>query len=159
MSKGVDFSSILNKRVEDIESPKPLPPGTYRGIIASVPTEGRPFNRKNEDGSTTEVPTLEVPIAIQEPTAGVDEDLLAKAGLRRRDGKPREVSMRYFVEEESLYKLKTLIKSCGVEAETLGEGLKSLAGAEVLVDLAVQIDQKDPEQQYQRVQRVVGTAG
>ena len=154
----VDFSDILNKRVEDIESPKPLPPGTYRGMITAPPAMDE-FERKEENGSTTKIPVAVLSIAIQEPTDGVDEDLLAQAGgVRARNGKPKEVQMRYYLEEESLHRVKKLLRSCGIEAASLGEGFQELAGREVLVDLQVQPGRNDPDETYQRVVKVVGTA-
>lgn len=154
----VNFDNILNKRMEDIESPQPMPAGTYRGIISAPPSQDE-FERTNEDGSKTKVGVLVLSVAIQEATAGVDEELLAKAGgTRRRDGKPKEVQMRYYLEEDNLHRIKKLLKSCGINVPSLGAGLVELPGREVLVDLQVQQGKNDPDEFYQRVQRVVGTA-
>jgi hypothetical protein len=35
----VDFASILNKKPEDVEEPKPYPVGTYLGAISSMPEQ------------------------------------------------------------------------------------------------------------------------
>jgi hypothetical protein len=152
---GVNFDSILDKKVEDIEAPPALPSGTYRGVISGPPSEEKPF----EDPNTGEtVPVYSISFAYLEPMGGVDIDLLNKAGgLHRKDGKPKEGRMKYYAREDELHKIKKLLKSCGVNAPTLRAGFLELAGKEVLADVAAVQSQNDPDEWFNRVNRLVGT--
>lgn len=157
---GVNFDSILDKSIDDIEAPQPVPAGTYRGVIAGVPQEDSFTGKDEKTGEERTVPLFIIPISLLEATDGVDMDLLDKAGgLRRKDGKPREVRLRMYAAEEDLYKLKKLYKSCGIDASSIRAGNLELPGKEVLVDVQTQQSQKDPEEWFNRAVKAVGTAG
>lgn len=156
---GVNFDDILDKSVDDIESPQPVPAGTYLARIAGPPT-GDTFKGKDEKtGEEVLIPVYDIPIALLEPTDGVDLELLEKAGgLQRRDGKPKELKARYYAREDELHKVKKLLKSCGITGTTLREGFLQLPGCEVLVDVATIQSKNDSEEWFNRINRVVGTA-
>lgn len=153
----VDLSNLLNKRVDDIESPKPVPAGTYIGVIAGAPDLSKSFKKRDEKtGSETEIQLAEVEINLTEAGPDVDEDLLNSAGgLRRKDGKPKSVRMTYFLEEEELHRIKKLGKDLGIAAETLGGIFEEMQGKDVRVQIIVQPDKNDPEIQYNRVKKVI----
>lgn len=153
-TSGVNFDSILDKKVEDIESPRPLPNGTYRAVISGPPQEDKYEDRENSEI----VPVFIVPIAYVEASAGVDYDLLNKAGgLKRRDGKPKEGKMKYYGRDDDLHKIKKLLKSCGISAPTLRDGFKELPGKEVLADVVAIQSKDDNDDWFNRVTKMVGT--
>lgn len=160
MAKGVDFSDILNKRVEDIESPKPLPIGEYIGIIQAPPSDVSFDTTDKETGAPRHVPACRIKVGLMEATDTVDEAALAAAkGLRRNDGKPKEVEITYYLEEENLHKLKKLASTCGISGETLREIFEQLPGKQVKVSVGLRPDRNDPDVFYNQVNKMVGLEG
>lgn len=159
MSKGVDMSSILDKRIEDIEAPKPVPVGTYLGTILSVPEDATFEKTDEKTGEKVKVPACRVKVGLREMKEGDEEALAAAGGLSRRDGKPKEVQMTYYLEEDNLHKLKKLGETCGIKSPTLGGIFEELPGSEVLVSIGLRADRQDDTIFYNQVNKMVGTAG
>lgn len=160
MAKGVDFSNILNKRVEDIEMPQPLPAGTYLGTILSVPEDASFDTTDKETGAPRHVPACRIRVGITAATDDVDQDALARAkGIQRADGKPKEVQATYYLEEDSLHKVKKLAQSMGLQGTSLGEIFQAMPGCEVKVSVGLRPDRQDDTIFYNQVNKMVGLAG
>lgn len=152
-----DFRAALNKRREDIEDPKLLPPGTYGGII-------RGFEMGESKQKKT--PFVRFSYTISEMLEG-DQDLLAQAGgLQKKDGTARVLDRDdYYLTEGAEARLRNLIDSCiGTEWTNLGEGIEALKGQSVIISLAHRAGEtkpdanpSDPVPMYYDITKVVGT--
>lgn len=70
----VDFTSILQKKVEDVEKPKPRPVGTYRGVIQGM------FKQKTVKVQGEDRGILSFNVKLQMPHEDVDTEALSEAG-------------------------------------------------------------------------------
>lgn len=70
----VDFTSILSKRVADVEKPKPRPTGNYRGVCVGMPTQ-KEVKVQGEDRAI-----ISFKIKLQLPLDDVDQSKLAEHG-------------------------------------------------------------------------------
>ena len=129
-SKSADFSKILNKKPEDIEKPKPLPPGEYRAVITSV---------ELDESAQKKTPFARFSYNLIEALDSVDPDLLAQAGgIRKKDGEPRSMSRDdYYITEDSTWRLKEYFNSMFGENnwESLAWGIENANGQEVILTL------------------------
>lgn len=125
----VDFTEILSKQVGSAPAPKPLPPGTYIGVVEGLP-QVRPVTMK--DGTTKGV--LGVQVALTEPGDDVDEDALQEAGgLVRDSGSRRTVRADFWLDEDSLWQLDRFLGGFGLEDMTYTDAFQELAGKSVVV--------------------------
>lgn len=154
----VDFSDILNKRVEDIEQPKPLPQGTYLGQIMAPPKliENEYTDKQTGEPKVFRKARFQVGL-IGNLTADADA-IEAAGGLNTPSGQPKSVYSDYSLDQDSLHRLKALGRSCGIEAENLGTLFEELAGKEVKIDVSLDPDRNDNTVFYNRGGRMAGTA-
>lgn len=99
----LDFSKLLSKPLDSVEKPKPLPVGTYLGII-----------NKYEFGESKEKKTPYVRFHFQVTGAGedVDADELAAAAP---DLSKKQLRRDYYLTDDAMYRLKELFESTGVQ--------------------------------------------
>src|ERR1700734_3821716 len=67
-----NISDILNRPAEDVEAPKPLPPGSYNCIVKGLPEQGESSKKKT--------PFLKFALQITSPREDVDEEALTEYG-------------------------------------------------------------------------------
>lgn len=127
----IDFTAILGKQVGTAPEPKPLPSGTYVGVIKGVP-KGRLV--KTKEG---EKPILTVTIGVTEAMEDVDQEALSESGgLLRNDGEAKQVRADFWLDENSLYRLDQFLATFGYNADSgrpYTEVLEELPGREVTV--------------------------
>lgn len=70
----VDFTSILSRRVEDVEKPKPRPVGTYRGSIQGM------YQQKTVKVQGEDRGIISFKVKMQVPHDDVDQEALSEAG-------------------------------------------------------------------------------
>ena len=125
-----NLKDILNKTAEDIEEPVALPPGDYEAIIAGPPS----FREYKRDGETDPTQIATFTLSLVSALDGVDPDLLEAAkGLKRRDGKPKQVRLDFWCDEDNLYKLRNTVNSVLGKGnwESFGDAFERMAGETV----------------------------
>jgi len=124
-----DFSAILSKRAEDIEDPKPLPPGHYNGLVKEAPKMG--------ESKQKQTPFAEFTFQLTSPADDVDTDLLPPTGVRKKDGSPREVKTQFYLTEESAYQVRDFMDQLhgAGQWDTLGDAFERTKGKEVVIQL------------------------
>lgn len=70
----VDFASILNKPVEDVKKPEPVPPGDFTAVVQGVPAQ-KTVKVQGEDRLV-----LSFKLKLMSPREGVDSDALERCG-------------------------------------------------------------------------------
>lgn len=103
-----NITDLLNKRADDVEKPKPLPPGHYLAIVSGPPK----IDVKQVKGEERHIADLSLKIL----SAGedVDQDHLAEAG---GIGNNRLMRFTFWLDEESLWKVKDTAITLGLEVE------------------------------------------
>lgn len=125
-----DFSSLLSKPTDEIKKPKPLPEGSYSGIIQKfefreADTPKDPVNPKK--------PVLTLHIALSEALDDVDQADLAEA--LQGEALSAKPAQRYdlWLTPDAQYRVVELCQSCGIatEGSTLGAVIPELQGKSV----------------------------
>ena len=119
------FQDILNTKTDDIERPKPLPVGTYLGIV-SGPPEIAPIGQKNTLAAKYSIKLLA-------PQDDVDRDALSEMGGIG----DRTVGLTLFLTQDAAWRAKEFLENCGIDTagKTLGESLTEAPGRQVYVKL------------------------
>lgn len=116
-----NFSDVLNKKLDTIEKPKPLPVGTYIGVINGAP-EIKPRGQNN-------TLSAEFKIKILQADEDVDQD-----ALQERGGiKEAELRHTLWLTEDAAWRAKQFVEFCGVDPDgiTLGEALSQCMGCQL----------------------------
>lgn len=100
-----NFASILDKPMNTIERPRPLPPGTYLCVVAGQPVFGESKEKKT--------PYAEFTYNVVQPQDDVDADALEAYG----DVKGKTVRDTYYLTENSLYRIKDMLTNCGIDVD------------------------------------------
>lgn len=96
-----NFSSILDRKPDEIEEPKPFPVGWYLVILQGQPQKGESSQKKTE--------YWDFPCKILAPQEGVSQEEIEKfGGVQGKELKGRS-GLRYYVTEESAYRLKEFL--------------------------------------------------
>lgn len=128
MSK-IDFTNILEIQVGTAKEPKPLPEGTYVGVIAAPPEL---TTRKTKEGDK---PVLQVTVSLQE-ALDVDEDELTEAGgLLKGDGTSRTVRNDFWITEDARFIFEQFCASLNLTG-SYREAIQQMVGRNVVVSLA-----------------------
>jgi|SRR5215469_16739010 len=128
-----DFTSILDMSFDDIESPKPLPPGDYVVTIKSY---------IQDKTSQKETKFIEFNTSPVEALPNVDEDWL-KECLTKADGSMKKLSdmtirIRFYDTSEAAYRLKKfLLDDVGLEDDSgsIGQQIEQAINAQVIVSI------------------------
>jgi hypothetical protein len=141
----VDFRQLLNRPTDDIKRPKPLPAGTYHGLVKSY-----------EFGESAQKKTPYVRFALTLNSAGddVDQEELAEIELSSK-----QLSTDFYLTDNSLYRLKEFLESVGVatEGRSLGECIPDSVNVSVIIDVTQDLNQKDPSAPpYNNVKSIKG---
>lgn len=108
-----NFAAILEKTVDQVEKPKPMPGGTYLTQLVGQP--------RQDVSSQKKTPFVEFTHKFVSAGDDVNEEELKEA-LTASDGTVRslsDVTMKntYYLSEKSLYRLKDFLADCGFDME------------------------------------------
>jgi hypothetical protein len=128
-----DFTSILDMSPDEIERPKPLPPGDYVVTIKSY---------IQDKTSQKETKFIEFATAPVEPLGNVDEDWLKEA-LTKADGGMKKLSdmnirIRFYDTPEAGYRIKKFLLD-DVQLEDDGSSIGQLVEAAINAQVIVNI--------------------
>jgi hypothetical protein len=128
-----EFTSVLDQMPDEIERPKPLPPGSYVCIIKERPVQDK--------SSQKETPYVEFALHPVEALENVDEDWLNEA-LTRTNGEKKKLSdmtirARFYDTSEAGYRLKKfLLEDCQIDSEgTIGQIIENAIGCQVIANI------------------------
>jgi hypothetical protein len=128
-----DFTSVLDMNPNEIERPKPLPPGGYICIIKDRPVQDK--------SSQKETPYIEFALHPVEALDNVDEDWLNEA-LTRANGEKKKLAdmvirARFYDTQEAGYRLKKfLLDDCQLEnSGSIGQIIESAIGCQVIANI------------------------
>lgn len=139
----VDFKTLLAKPTDSIEKPKPLPAGTYNGVIS-----------KYEFGESKEKKTPFVRYFLTCHSACDDVDADSVAGI---DLSKKALRRDYYLTEDAMYRVKDLLESVGVSCtgRSLGEVIPEAINASVLISVTWR-SSPDGSETYNDVTGIVG---
>jgi len=152
-----NFRALLEKPLDNIERPKPIPAGTWYGQISKYD-----FGESREK----KTPYLEIETRLQRP--GDDIDQLELEGIDI--SKLRSMRTNFYLTDDALYRLKDFMESCGVQTagRTIMEALPDIMSAEVICsvtkqpaknqDGSMKLDAKGEPEYFNSIERIKGTA-
>jgi len=145
-----DFTSVLDMIPDDIEEPKPLPPGDYVTTIKSY---------VRDKSSQRETPYVEYLTSPAEALENVDEDWLQEY-LTKKDGSMKKLSdanirIRFYDTPDAAFMLRNFLLN-DVQLENDGRSIGQLVEAAVNAQVIVSI--KHRSQDGRTFINVVGTA-
>lgn len=119
----VDFRTLLQTPMDTIEKPKPLPAGTYHGVVA-----------RHEFGESSQKKTPYVRFWLQPLSAADDVDPAMLEGV---DLSKKLLRRDYFLTTDALFRLKAFLDSVGVNTtgRSLGEAIPDSTNARVLMQV------------------------
>lgn len=152
----INFSDVLNKKIEDVERPPVVPIGDYRAKVSKVPEINQVTSSKTGD----EFDVVEFQVKLVEAVEVDPDDLEAFGGdvagvppirhsfmFNKGDAAAfarSEFNLRRFLEEH----LKV-----AAPTDTLKEALANSNQAEFLVTVGHRPDPNDPENKYVDIKR------
>lgn len=139
----VNLQELLRKPADQVERPKPLPGGTYNGMVS-----GREF------GESREKKTPYVRFSIQVVTPGNDIDPTTIAGI---DLSKKKLRRDFFLTPDAEYRLVEFAESCGINksGRSLAELIEECLNKPVLVEV-IQKPNQDGSEVYNEVQNLKG---
>jgi len=142
----VDFKGLLSKRVDDVKKPKPLPAGTYNGIVTAF-TYG--------ESTQKQTPYVKYTCKIHSAQDDVDE-----ADLEGIDLSKKELNVTFYLTQDAEWRVVEFIKSCGVDTSgrALGECIPDVVQASVILAVTQRMS-KDGVDTFNDVAKAVGEAG
>ena len=139
-----DFKSLLKRPADSFERPKPLPPGTYNGVIAQ-----REFLESREK----KTPYVRFSVKINSPGEGIDPAQLEGVDLSKKS-----LRKDFFITEDATYRLTEFANSCDVP--TAGRGLdeviEDLVNKPVLVEVTTRPSDRDPQEFFNDIADLKG---
>lgn len=140
-----NFKDLLAKPVDQIEKPKPVPPGTYNGVIKGF-TFGESKDKKT--------PYVRFALAITGPGDDVDPELLTGVDLSKK-----QLRRDYYITDDALFMLKDLVTSVGIDSSgrTLDSMIPELVNNPVLIEV-IQRSSQDGSEMYNDVKNLKGVA-
>lgn len=95
-----NFSSILDQPVNEIDKPKPLPTGSYIGIVDGIPVFGKSKQKQTD--------FVEFSIKPMSTKEDVDQIALADA-LKGKALAEKKLRLTFYLTEDSVYRLDTFM--------------------------------------------------
>lgn len=133
----MDFSSLLDRNVEDIKRPPALPAGDYPAVIK---------NKEFGDNNKNKTPYVRFAIGLTGWPEEVD------SADRQFDGKPIDLSKKtfrkdYYLTEDSLWRLKDFLEALGLGGgnRKISELIDECIGQPVIAQVEQYINQKNSE--------------
>jgi hypothetical protein len=118
------FQDILNKKADDVERPKPLPPGTYLGVVEGLP--------EFAEIGKNQTPVANLKIKLLAAEDDVDSDALREMG----GALGKSLRHRLFLTEDAAWRVKQFLEEhLGIngDGKTLGELFNEAPGNQVKV--------------------------
>jgi len=151
------FTDALNRSMEDIKRPPPLPIGHYIMAVTKMPDA--PEDLQSAKGSYEK---MTINCTTVSASDDVDPDELAEYG--NPAGVPLRLDFIFNTDpneeakfEGTLNRLKEFMSKCGIDVETpgtsLGERLTELAGCQFLGEVKQRADPNDPNVIYNEIGR------
>lgn len=130
----VDFKSLLSKNMDEVKRPVPLPPGTYRGVVAK-------FEFKESQEKKT--PFVRFMIQITAP----GDDVAGDPNLAKIDLSKKQLRKDFYLTPDAEYRLKEFIDSCGIatKGQSFGVSIPNTQNAPVLIEVTQRPGQEDGE--------------
>lgn len=116
------FQDILNKKADEVERPKPLPAGTYTGVVSGLPEFGEVGQNKT--------PVANLKIKILDAGDDVDQDALNEV----KDWRGKEVRHSLFLTEDAAWRVKQFLEDhlgLNGHGKTLAELFNDAPGQQV----------------------------
>lgn len=142
-----DFNSILNKQADEVEAPKPLPPGTYTAIAV-----------RHEFGESqrNKTPYCRFWFKPTEPQEDVDADRYEEFGGAEALTK-KEVREDFWLTDDALFRLRNFLEGAAgldITGQTLAELIPEANNAEVLVEI-VHSTSQDGERIFTNIGKIM----
>lgn len=136
----VDFTSLLEKRLDDVEAPALLPQGSYVMTIAGYRT-GESAKKKT--------PYVEFDLKISSAMDDVDQEELAKV----KNLQDKTLKTQFYLNEDALFRLKDFCKKTGVptEGKSFTEILSEIAGAQLIGIVNHRVNPENTDQVFAEV--------
>ena len=136
----VDFTNLLEKKVDDVEAPVLLPQGTYLMTIAQYRT-GESAQKKT--------PYVEFDLKISSPVEVEDQETLAKV----KNLQDKVLKTQFYLSEDALFRLKDFLSKTGIptEGRSFNEILSEIAGAQVVGIVNHRVNPNNSEQVFAEV--------
>lgn len=136
----VDFTSLLDKRLDDVEAPALLPQGSYIMTIAGYRT-GESAKKKT--------PYVEFDLKISSAMDDVDQEELAKV----KNLQDKTLKTQFYLNEDALFRLKDFCKKTGVptEGKSFTEILSEIAGAQLIGIVNHRVNPENTDQVFAEV--------
>ncbi len=149
-----NISDILNRPAEDVEAPKPLPPGSYNCVIKGLPEQGESSKKKTA--------FLRFTFSITSTREDVDaealeEFLTAKDGTKG-DIRGRMVTSDYYLTDNALFMLTDMLAAIGIDFSG-GKSISTAVDETPNMECVVFINHEpstDGKRFFARVGKVVG---
>ena len=122
-----NFSSILDKKISEVERPLPWPAGSYAGRV-----KGKPAFDVSSKKKTPYVEFTLVPTSVLE--GEVDEDELKAFESKSGPITTKQQKVPFYLTDNALFMLKDFLKACGVDpdgSQSLREAIDAVENAEV----------------------------
>lgn len=118
-----DFRTLLATPMDDVKRPPTWPAGTYHGIVKTH--EFRVSKLKK-------TPSVQYHLGVL--AAGEDVDPVALEGI---DLTRRDLTKDYYLTEDSLFRIKEFLASCGIDTagRALGECIPEAVNCRVMITI------------------------
>lgn len=138
-----NFSSILDKPLDDIEPPKPFPAGSYLCQITGLPR----FDKSSKKGTDFVEFTLKPIEALDD----VDPEELEDFGPFG----DKTLRVTFYLTDEAIYRLKNFIVAAGVDpiGKTPAQAIDELPGQTVIANVGHRISE-DGERTFHEVKSI-----
>lgn len=145
---GINFRDLLAKPADNIKKPKPLPTGTYRGIIKQ-----KSFDVSKNKG------TPFVRLLLQPSMAESDvspEDLMEADGTTPINITAKTLRFDMYLSEDAQYRVLDLARGLSIptEGRSLGEIIDDLPNHNVLISVTQQMANDGSGEVYNNVQKL-----
>jgi glutaredoxin-related protein len=155
-----DFSALLSKPTSEIKKPKPMPEGTYMGLV--LKQEYREADTP-KDKENPKKPVCQYSVRLTEALDDVDQADLADALQGEDITAKRPMDYDFWLTPDAQYRVVEFAQSCGVptEGRTLGEIIPECVNQTVRVSV-VKVQSKKPGQEdtwFANISNMVGVNG
>jgi len=139
-----NFSDVLNKKLDNVEKPKPLPIGTYFAVINGAP-EIKPRGQNNTLAAEFKFKILQA-----------DEDVDAEALAEMGGIKDRELRFTLWLTEDALWRAKQFVENCGVDdtGMSVSQALQACVGMSAKVKVK-HVPSQDGQELYANIDKVL----
>jgi hypothetical protein len=130
----VDFSKLLSKPLDDIAKPKPLPVGTYTGVISAYE-----YKESNNEKKT---PYVRFSIKVTGATDDIDSSDLDGVDVAKK-----LLRKDFYLTDDAQYRVKEFLESAGISTSgrSLGETIPDAVNLPVLVGVTQRSGQDGTE--------------